>query len=94
MLELEVIVVDAGCKDGTMARVAKVVEELAARPSGDALTSFAIRTVRSRGGRGPALNTGMLEASGDVLLMLHAGTMLPRGWDRHVMGALINPEVT
>lgn len=93
---IEVIVVDAGCTDGTMARVASVSEELTRRSQAEldgSPSSFIIHTIESRGGRGPALNAGLLEATGEVIMMLHAGTALPAGYDERVVHALMNPEI-
>ena len=55
--------------------------------------SWFLRTCTSVCGRGPAINQGILEAKGDVLLMLHADTLLPAAWDEEVFSELINPAV-
>ena len=36
--------------------------------------------VRSRRGRAPQMNTGADKAAGEILLFLHADTLLPEGW--------------
>ena len=81
--QLDVIVIDAGCRDATMATVAELAPTM----------PFAIRTTRSDGGRGRALNAGLREAKGDVLLVLHADTLLPASWDTAVLEALRSPSV-
>jgi len=59
----EVIVVDGGSTDGTLP---------AARPLADAVLS-------SPAGRARQMNAGARAASGDILLFLHADTLLPAG---------------
>jgi len=44
--------------------------------------------VRSRSGRGIQMNTGAAEASGGILLFLHADTLLPDGWAAVVRAGL------
>ena len=79
---VEVIVVDAGCTDGTMATVAAVGDPLAAR----------LRTTAApAGGRGRAVNAGVRLATGEIILVLHADTLLPAGWDYFVRRALADP---
>ena len=79
---VEVIVVDAGCTDGTMAAVAAVGDPLAAR----------LRTTAApAGGRGRAVNAGVRLATGEIILVLHADTLLPAGWDYFVRRALADP---
>ncbi|MDO9092522.1 MAG: TIGR04283 family arsenosugar biosynthesis glycosyltransferase [Rubrivivax sp.] len=68
----EVIVVDGGSSDGTA--------ELA--------MPLADRVVTSPRGRARQMNAGALQAQGDVLLFLHADTVLPAGADRCVLQAL------
>ena len=43
-----------------------------------------LRIVRSQSGRGAALNAGAAVATGDILLFLHADTLLPKDWDDQV----------
>ena len=81
--EIEVIVCDAGCQDATVAIVAEMAPTL----------PFAIQITSSQGGRGPALNAGIRAAKGDVILVLHADTLLPAGWDVAVLHALRTPGV-
>ncbi|CAM9971970.1 unnamed protein product, partial [Choristocarpus tenellus] len=78
---IEVIVVDGGCKDHTMEAVASMKIKIP------------ISTTTSTGGRGPALNAGARLASGDLLLFLHADTVLPRGFDTILREAFSEPQV-
>lgn len=59
----EVVVADGGSEDGTVA---------AARPLSDAV-------VVAPGGRGAQMNAGARASSGNILLFLHADTLLPPG---------------
>ncbi len=74
---VEVIVVDGGSTDAT----AVVAAEAGAQ------------VVTSPPGRGGQLNAGAAVAGGDLLLFLHADTLLPPGWDEHVRTMLAGPEV-
>ncbi len=65
---LEVIVVDGQSTDGTAA----VAE------------AHGARVVASPPGRGRQLNCGAAAAAGDVLLLLHADTFLPRRFGAHI----------
>jgi rSAM/selenodomain-associated transferase 2 len=69
---VEVIVVDGGSGDGTLAL---------ARPLAD-------RVVMAAHGRAAQMNAGAAVAKADVLLFLHADTQLPDGADRLVLDAL------
>lgn len=73
----EVIVVDGGSDDGT--------PELA-RPQADLVLS-------AGRGRATQMNVGARAASGQVLLFLHADTVLPPGFPALLEGALRNPRV-
>jgi rSAM/selenodomain-associated transferase 2 len=69
---VEIVVSDAGADD--------TVER--------ALAAGADRAVvADTAGRAPQMNWGAREASGDLLLFLHADTVLPQGWDSHVLAA-------
>lgn len=72
----EVIVADGGSSDGT----ARAAEDLGAR------------VIRAPRGRGAQMDAGAGEAAGDVLLFLHADTVLPGGWARMVEEALADPD--
>lgn len=61
---VEVIVVDAGSVDNT----ASIAEK------------FGARVIKSEKGRGVQQDIGAANAKGDVLLFLHADTILPKGW--------------
>jgi len=74
----EVIVVDGGSRDATVARV---------RAAGTA------RLVVAPRGRASQMNAGARAATGDVLLFLHADVRLPDDAVRRVEEALGDPEV-
>jgi len=65
---VEVIVVDGGSADGTAEKAG----------AGGA------RVINTSPGRSRQLNTGAGEASGDILLFLHADSLLPAGYHDHV----------
>ncbi len=46
-----------------------------------------------RRGRGFAFGRGIAEANGDVVLLLHADTLLPAGWDAAILRALSDERV-
>lgn len=73
----EIIVVDGGSVDGTVA----VADELADL------------VVRSERGRAVQMNAGVARASGEVLLFLHADTLLPPGYVADVVDACALPGV-
>jgi rSAM/selenodomain-associated transferase 2 len=77
--DAEVIVVDGGSTDGTVA-VAREFEGLA------------VRVMESPRGRGTQMNAGAAAASGDVLLFLHADTQLPADAAGHLARALADPR--
>jgi rSAM/selenodomain-associated transferase 2 len=68
----EVIVVDGGSTDGTA----------------DRASALGARVIRSVPPRARQLNTGALEATGGVLLFLHADTRLPPLYDEAVLRAM------
>lgn len=74
----EVIVVDGGSRDATLARV---------RAAGMA------RLVVAPRGRAPQMNAGARAATGDALLFLHADVRLPEDGLRQVEAALAEPGV-
>ncbi len=73
----EVIVVDGGSSDDTR----------------QVATDLGATVLVSEPGRGRQLHTGAAAATGDVLLFLHADTMLPKGFQEHVIAALSDPRV-
>ncbi|MFC2169258.1 TIGR04283 family arsenosugar biosynthesis glycosyltransferase [Acidobacteriota bacterium] len=73
----EVIVADGGSRDRTIA----IAEEWGAK------------VVRANPGRGSQMNAGAAAACGDILLFLHADSLLPRGYSEPVRKALSNPGV-
>lgn len=74
----EVIVVDGGSRDGTVARV---------RAAGTA------RLLSAPRGRASQMNAGARAATGGVLLFLHADVRLPDDALRHVEEALADPGI-
>jgi rSAM/selenodomain-associated transferase 2 len=76
--EAEVIVVDGGSRDGTA--------DVVARHSG-------ARLLISERGRARQMNAGARQASGNVLLFLHADTWLPAAAASAIESALADPGV-
>lgn len=74
---VEIVVVDGGSRDGTIA----------------AARQYAGKFLEAKRGRAMQMNAGATVASGEVLLFLHADTLLPRGYDEDVRAALMDPEV-
>ncbi|RMG59971.1 MAG: glycosyltransferase, partial [Deltaproteobacteria bacterium] len=75
----EVIVVDGGSRDRT--------REIAEKEKGVTLIAS------EKPGRALQMNEGARASSGDVLLFLHADTLLPRGWKEKILEALErNPD--
>ncbi|MCC5642541.1 TIGR04283 family arsenosugar biosynthesis glycosyltransferase [Nostoc sp. CHAB 5824] len=72
---IEVIVVDGGSQDDTIA-IAQ---------------SLGVKVISSSPGRAVQMNTGAIAATGDILLFLHADSRLPAGFDDMIRTALQQP---
>ena len=72
---IEVIIVDGGSQDDTVA-IAQ---------------SLGVKVISSPPGRAVQMNTGAVAATGEILLFLHADTCLPTGFDDMVRTALQQP---
>lgn len=73
----EVLVVDGGSEDNTV----------------DIARKAGARCLRSAPGRAAQMNAGAVEARGDILLFLHADTLLPPDYRDHVESALAGEGV-
>ena len=73
----EIIVVDGGSSDST--------REIA--------NDFTEKVILSERGRGAQMDRGAREASGDILLFLHADTSLPKDWRDCIENALKDDRV-
>lgn len=69
---VDTIVVDGGSTDETIQRA----------------EACGVKVIGSPPGRARQMNTGAAEARGDILLFLHADTLLPWGYDHHIRRAL------
>jgi rSAM/selenodomain-associated transferase 2/rSAM/selenodomain-associated transferase 1 len=72
----EVIVVDGGSTDNTL----QIADQSGAK------------VISSAPNRGRQMNLGAQEASGDILLFVHADTLLPENYARYVRQALSSPD--
>lgn len=77
---LEIIVVDAGSNDGTLATINHSDLKVFVRPD------FALKKYSS-------LNYGLEQSAGDVVLFLDADTLLPKHFDQSIRKALEKPGV-
>ena len=73
----EAIVVDGGSTDGT-AQIA---------------AAAGARVLHCAPGKARQMNAGAEAAGGELLVFLHADTLLPPGWDEHVRAMLTDPDV-
>jgi rSAM/selenodomain-associated transferase 2 len=73
---VEIIVADGGSSDGS-AEIAR---------------SLGVRVVSTAPGRATQMNAGAACATGDILLFLHADTILPPGYDSGVRLTLAKPQ--
>ncbi|MEH1773878.1 TIGR04283 family arsenosugar biosynthesis glycosyltransferase [Nostoc sp.] len=76
-INVEVIVVDGGSSDDTVA-IAQ---------------SLNVKVISSSPGRAVQMNAGAVAASGEILLFLHADTRLPTGFDEMICTALQQPGI-
>ncbi|MEH2347811.1 MAG: TIGR04283 family arsenosugar biosynthesis glycosyltransferase [Nostoc sp.] len=74
-LNIEVILVDGGSQDDTVA-IAQ---------------SLGVKVISSSPGRAVQMNAGAVAAGGEILLFLHADTRLPTGFDEMICTALQQP---
>jgi rSAM/selenodomain-associated transferase 2 len=72
----EIVVADGGSRDDTRARAAQLAD----------------RVVETPQGRAVQMNAGARASTGDVLLFLHADTLLPQGFPAAVARALADPD--
>jgi uncharacterized protein len=69
---VEIIVVDGGSSDDTV----------------QSAQTAGVKIIQTAAGRARQMNAGAREARGEILLFLHADTLLPRGWDRYIRRTL------
>ncbi|MDZ8082938.1 MAG: TIGR04283 family arsenosugar biosynthesis glycosyltransferase [Nostoc sp. DcaGUA01] len=76
-INIEFIVVDGGSSDDSV--------EIA--------QSLGVKVISSSAGRAVQMNAGVVAASGEILLFLHADTRLPAGFDEMICTALQQPGI-
>ncbi|MEM6399568.1 MAG: TIGR04283 family arsenosugar biosynthesis glycosyltransferase [Cyanobacteria bacterium P01_D01_bin.116] len=74
---VEVIVVDGGSEDNTV----------------DIAKSLGVRVIAGYQNRASQMNAGAMNATGDILLFLHADTLLPANFDVMIRKALQQPRI-
>jgi rSAM/selenodomain-associated transferase 2 len=80
--DIEVIIVDGGSRDKTLKITEIISKQLA--------PFLPIKIITSQAGRAHQMNTGAAIAKGDILLFLHADTLLPPDFDILLLKALQN----
>jgi rSAM/selenodomain-associated transferase 2 len=83
---VEVVVVDGGSADGTADLARRFAPEAGAR-------GLRLVVMEAERGRARQMNAGAARARGEVLLFLHADTLLPPGALPAIAAALARPEV-
>jgi hypothetical protein len=73
---IEIIVSDGGSKDQTI----------------EVINSLGVTMIQSLPGRAQQMNQGAKQATGDILLFLHADTYLPDGFDDAIRQILTQPQ--
>lgn len=76
--EVEILLADGGSKDGTVAKARALGWQVIESP---------------KRGRGPQMNAGAAQASGEILIFLHADTHLPLDALAQIEEALKNPRI-
>eukprot|EP00188_Purpureofilum_apyrenoidigerum_P000932 Plantae.Rhodophyta-Purpureofilum_apyrenoidigerum.ctg14700.p1 GENE.Plantae.Rhodophyta-Purpureofilum_apyrenoidigerum.ctg14700~~Plantae.Rhodophyta-Purpureofilum_apyrenoidigerum.ctg14700.p1 ORF type:complete len:256 (-),score=39.60 Plantae.Rhodophyta-Purpureofilum_apyrenoidigerum.ctg14700:611-1378(-) len=76
-IDLDVTVVDGGSTDST--------EQI--------VHSERTRFLKSAPGRAAQMNAGAVQTSATILVFLHADTLLPKGYDRHIRHVLADKDV-
>lgn len=74
---IEVIVVDGGSQDDTL----------------ETVRAMGVTVVAGATGRASQMNAGAAASNGEILLFLHADTLLPKGFDQTVREILYQPSV-
>jgi uncharacterized protein len=75
--QLEIIIADGGSQDQTR----------------DIAQNFGAQVIQTTLGRSTQMNQAAQQATGEVLLFLHADTLLPQDWRKWVTQTLENPQI-
>ncbi len=73
----EILIVDGGSADSTK----------------DIAQSMGVKTLYSHPPKAAQMNAGAVHATGDVLLFLHADTLLPKNYDKLIIESLADPDI-